>query len=304
MVNSHLRQMVTVVRKSSFKWRYFDNLRPVLSYQLSKKPSLSDTAKQVLNDLNRDGIGITSVDALLGPTRCFVDLQNAIEGYKQELAAELEVARSQASDDSIEKAFKFSYVVGRRQLRSDDALVRFAVQKPIVDIVNAYFGMFTHLRFINVWHTFPTGSRDRDSQLWHRDRDDRHIVKVFVYLTDVDESAGPFTYAPGTHLKGKVRKEPRFLVERSGGPKRSRDFEMAEVIPSDRWIRATGPVGTIVFADTHGYHCGGRNRGRDRVMAINMFASSACRQRADGYIERIDVNPRPLSRQQLFALGA
>ena len=50
----------------------------------------------------------------------------------------------------------------------------------------------------------------RDSQLWHRDpANDEHLLKVFVYLTDVDEGAGPFMYAAGTHPEGDVKQQPQ-----------------------------------------------------------------------------------------------
>lgn len=291
-------------RKSSFKWQYVDNLRPLLSYRLASKAPLRGEAGRVLGELNKNGIAITSAEALLGPGSCFAELKAAVEGLGRARAPELALSRARSSEQNLEKAFKYSYVVGNMTLDENSVFVRFALQRPIVRIANAYFGMYTHLRFVNVWHTFSSQSQSRDSQLWHRDRDDRYIVKVFVYLSDVDESAGPFTYAPGTHLKGSVRGEPRYVLDRPGGPKRSRDAEMAEVVPEDRWVKAVGPAGTIIFADTRGYHCGGRARGRDRIMYIGMFASSASAKRADGFIECDGSTSAALDKEQTFALRA
>jgi len=79
---------------------------------------------------------------------------------------------------------------------------------------------------------------------------------------------------------------------------------MAEVVPRDRWIQATGPAGTIIFADTRGYHCGGRSTQRDRVMAINMFTSSACAKRPDFVIETGNRSQLELTKEQEFALFA
>ena len=72
---------------------------------------------------------------------------------------------------------------------------RLAVKSPLLQIANAYLGMYTRLRYYNIWHTFATRSKPRESQLWHRDREDLYILKVFIYLRDVDLGAGPFTYA-------------------------------------------------------------------------------------------------------------
>jgi ectoine hydroxylase-related dioxygenase (phytanoyl-CoA dioxygenase family) len=38
---------------------------------------------------------------------------------------------------------------------------------------------------------------------WHRDYNDQHLVKVFVYLVDVDEGTGPFEYVPGSARGGR-----------------------------------------------------------------------------------------------------
>ena len=76
---------------------------------------------------------------------------------------------------------------------------RFALQAPIVDVANAYFNMFTRVSYFNIWHTFSTPVHARATQLWHRDPEDRYILKVFLYLSDVDDGAGPFTYAAGSH---------------------------------------------------------------------------------------------------------
>jgi hypothetical protein len=150
---------------------------------------------------------------------------------------------------------------------------RFALQDPILHVANAYFGMFTRLRYYNVWHTFATQTEARESQLWHYDREDHFILKVFVYLSDVDDGAGPFTYAAGSHLKRGLSRGPDHFVE--GGVRRSTDRQMAEVASADRWIKAIGRRGTIVFADTRGYHKGGLARTHDRLMYLCMFTSQA-----------------------------
>jgi hypothetical protein len=101
--------------------------------------------------------------------------------------------------------------------------------------------------------------------------EDLYIVKVFLYLSDVNQGAGPFTYAPGTRGKGRARQKPDYLLE--GVTQRSIDAQMAAVVPRDRWVTCTGPKGTIVFADTRGYYKGGLSRERDRVLYACMFTS-------------------------------
>jgi hypothetical protein len=135
--------------------------------------------------------------------------------------------------------------------------------------------------------------------LWHRDREDFLITKIFVYLSDVDEGAGPFTYARGTHPKGDVRKEPGYSLE--GNVRRSTDEQMAEVLAPERWFRGVGPKGTIIFADTRGYHRGGLARERDRVMYTAMFTSQA--SQSEEFMVKGPHFALPVDAEKAFALS-
>jgi hypothetical protein len=169
----------------------------------------------------------------------------------------------------------------------------------ILQIANAYLGMYARLRYVNIWHTFATATPPRQSQLWHRDREDHYIVKVFAYLSDVDKGAGPFTYAAGTHGKGKAVRGPVCFDE--GGVKRTSDDLMAEVVPRERWIECLGPKGTLVFADTHGYHKGGLAREHDRVMYTCMFTSPA--SESEEFLRRSTNTSKPGNVERAFALA-
>ena len=83
--------------------------------------------------------------------------------------------------------------------------------------------------------------------------------------------------------------------------RRSRDEQMAEVVPADRWIKCLGPKGTIVFADTHGYHKGGLARENDRIMYTCMFTSPA--SESEEFFRRSDAVYQPATRGEAFALA-
>ena len=271
---SPLRQLVRASRRFDLTWRYGFNLAPVLSYKSAPHP-LSDEATRVLGDLNRFGVAITSAENLLDSNSCYLELTQAVDELEFSLADTLAAARVAGNNHETigRKTFNYELLGSHPVLDPDAIYARFALQNPILQIANAYFGMYTRLRYYNVWHTFATQTEARESQLWHYDREDRHILKVFVYLADVDDSAGPFTYATGSHPKRKLPRQPAFLVE--GGVRRSNDAQMAEVVPAERWMKCVGTKGTIVFADTRGYHKGGLARKRDRIMYTCMFTSQA-----------------------------
>lgn len=93
-------------------------------------------------------------------------------------------------------------------------------------------------------------------------------------MKDVEDGTGPFTYAPGTHRKGAYwNRRPASFNENN--ILRSTDAQMNAVVPQEKWIRATGKKGTIIFADTRGYHKGGEARTDNRLMYTCMFTSPA-----------------------------
>jgi hypothetical protein len=262
------------LRQNSLTWRYVLNLRPALGHILGSTP-LSTEGKRILEELNKHGIAVTTSEALLGGSPVYDQLCFAVEQLQKELEPKIRAARARADDASAigEKTFLYFLLGDKPQVDSESVFVRFALQNQILGISNAYMGMYSQLRYYNVWHTLANNGPARESQLWHRDRDDHLTCKVFLYLNDVDEGAGPFTYARGTHPKGSNRAEPPFTLE--GTVKRSNDNQMATIAPRETWVKATGRRGTIIFADTRGYHKGGEARTSDRIMYTCMFLSPA-----------------------------
>jgi hypothetical protein len=269
-----LRRLARAGRHFEPTWRYGFNLAPSLLYRFENHV-LSAGVTKVLSDLNRNGVAITSVGELLESGSCFQELSRSVEELEDARARDILAARDRSDEtDSVgQKTFNVELLGPRPVLDPDNVYARFALQRPILQIANAYFQMYTRLRYFNVWRTFATTTEARESQLWHRDREDHYILKVFVYLSEVDDGAGPFTYAAGSHSKGSLRVLPEYFTE--GNVRRSRDEQMARAVPREKWIKCTGPVGTIVFADTHGFHKGGLARERDRLMYICMFTSGA-----------------------------
>ena len=90
------------------------------------------------------------------------------------------------------------------------------------------------------------------SWLWHFDNHPREVLKVMVYLTDVDEGTAPFEYLreqlSGRPLPGSPL-VPRF------GHSRVADDEIERCVASG-WERrvVTGPRGTILVFDDNIVH--------------------------------------------------
>jgi hypothetical protein len=237
---------------------------------------MAAASKKVAEVLKRDGICITSVKELFGSDDLLERIAGEVNRLENEKAKEIDAQRAKVGLVADEKMFVFKVLGEDTPLDPDSPFAEFALSPIIRDVANDYYGMFAQLRYYDVWRNFKTDAPAMRSQLWHRDREDRGILKVFLYLNDVDEGAGPFTYAPGTHLHGQIKQEPPFFYEseKRRNP-RSTDEQMATVVPQDKWVKGLGVRGTVIFADTAGYHKGGLARERDRLLFNLMYVSPA-----------------------------
>lgn len=136
-------------------------------------------------------------------------------------------------------------------------------------IVAAYLGMDPILNSIQLNWSYPFTGPTESTYLWHKDADDRHVVKVIIYFNDVDEHSGPFCYIPETHPFGK---------KRNLGPKTGEHY-IEDALVSD--IRPqqtlTGPAGTVIFADTAGFHRGLRPVSGERLALFITFVTKSAK---------------------------
>lgn len=297
-----LRPIYHKYHDSYFKWYYIDNFRSQAMYRLNSH-SLSPAARRVADELKQNGICITSVKELFGSNEMLDKISAEVSRIENEKSAEITERRRHVGEVADEKSFLFCVLGDAFQLDPDSPFGQFALSPVIRQIANDYYGMFTELRYYDVWRNFKTDAPAMRSQLWHRDRDDKGIMKIFLYLDDVDEGAGPFTYAPGTHLHGPIRKDPPsfFESEKRRNP-RSTDEQMATVVPQDKWIKGLGVKGTVIFADTAGYHKGGLARERDRLLFNMMYVSPASEARTT--FAGIKNGYTPADKETRLALGS
>ena len=271
-----LRSIVRSLRNNELIWRYGFNFSPSLKYSIGTNGGLNKIEKSVLNGLNQHGIALESIDDLFVDGSEFSELGSAVEGMLISRKEEIAALESSAAD-SVKigsKTFNLELLGSELTFSYSDIFSRFALNPAILNIANAYLQMYAKLRYYNVWYTFATDAAPRESQLWHFDREDNYILKIFVYLRDVEAGTGPFTYAPGTHRKGAYwNRKPESFNENN--VLRTTDEQMNVVVPKEKWITATGKKGTVIFADTRGYHKGGEARTDNRLMYTCMFTSPA-----------------------------
>ena len=144
----------------------------------------------------------------------------------------------------------------------------------MLDLANAYLRMWSKLEYIDLWYSppAPDAAGRVSSQRWHRDFNDQHLLKAFLYLVDVDAGAGPFEYVPGSAGSGPYASEWPW---RPLGKTYPGEEDVAERIPASAVKTFTAPKGTIIFCNTSGFHRGGFATESPRVLATVTYCSPA-----------------------------
>jgi hypothetical protein len=116
----------------------------------------------------------------------------------------------------------------------------------VINIVSGMLGAKPTISYMTAWWSLPAGDGTaQHAERFHRDVDDWRFVKLFCYLTDVDETAGPHVFVRGSHKINKLTEIRRFS-----------DEEVSSAFGKGRIVRITGPAGTCFLENTYGIHRG------------------------------------------------
>ncbi len=238
----------------------------------SERPQLDDVQRRILADVEAEGYSTVAFTELFGDEQW-----QELEAMRDRFVAETEADLAKGGENVRVRAGK-EFVVRLHsygaQLSLDDPWFRAAASRRLLDIANAYLEMWSKLEYVDVWYSVPQSAdaQRRSSQRWHRDYNDQHLLKVFLYLVDVDESMGPFQYVPdsqpGGQYAGAWSWEPL-------GQNYPTEEELETVIPSSSVRAFTAPKGTLIFCNTAGFHRGGFSTTSPRVLATATYSSPA-----------------------------
>jgi hypothetical protein len=267
------------------------------------RPVLDETQQRILNQLHEDGYATVPFTELVAHTGVWEELEGDAARFVAETEAGL--AREQEGGESALRRRPGKEFVVRKyssgaELGLDDPWLRLGINPRLLDIANAYLQMLSKLEYVDVWYTPPADADERrSSQRWHRDFNDRHLLKAFLYLVDVDEETGPFEYVPRSAAGGDLADDWPW---RPLGENYPPEDEFAARIDG-RAVTFTAPKATLIFCNTSGFHRGGFATGKSRVLATVTWNSAASlkalSERNYGFVPR---NGAQLTDAQHYAL--
>jgi hypothetical protein len=193
---------------------------------------------------------------------------------------------------SRSKAF-FSQLLGKDDLGVEGIYLRFALDEVLLGTTARYLGVAPFLESVELLYSKPIDGPPAQSQQWHKDRTDRRIVKVFVYLTDVTPRHGPLSLLS----RSDSARVPELLFHYVA------DDRISKYVDLSRTVALTGPAGSTIMIDSQTcYHLG--SRCQEPRLAYVAYFSSGFGYRARE--TRWEITPAVLSRLsplQRYALG-
>jgi hypothetical protein len=242
----------------------------------AQPPVLDDVQRRLVSDLQLKGFAYVPFTELFSDPRTWTGLEEEVQTWLAN--PDIRTKETQYQTVGFRSAEWKEYIIrrfGRGAVFSwDNPFLRVGLEEKVLSVANTYLGLMSRLLYVDVWNTLALehSGPDIGSQRWHRDPEDRRLVKAFLYFTDVDETSGPLQYVPHSRKGEKYgHLWPQQWPKGSVPP--PEEFQAA--IPKEAWQMFAFPKGTLLFVDTSGFHRGGRATKSRRVLATWTFTSHA-----------------------------
>ncbi|MBR0971065.1 MULTISPECIES: hypothetical protein [Bradyrhizobium] len=245
-------------------------------------PKLSPLEMDIVAGLENNGVHITSLEKLDLP------------GTDALWTSATGIANSYAHRAKQgEFAGEYTVQVGAEDMMRHPHIVRWPLHDRILNIVETYLGLPAGYDTLNFFYTQADG-RQVGARRWHRDVEDRRMVKVIVYLHDVDMDTGPLEVLHRSFPGSDTLDGANFPVL----TQEMLEDRLGATLGSGDVTTCTGRAGTVIFADVAShYHRGRPAIARDRcALFYNFFSHAPLRP---FYCER-----HLFSRQQLLEFAA
>jgi hypothetical protein len=245
----------------------------------SHPPTLTEIQRDTIAELRRRGIAFVSQERLGVSPKDWADLRRLVlefagtDRVRDRIRDFPEIARQRklVGDDYMVKLCPENPI-----LETDHPLLRVGLVSPLLDIVNGYLGMWAKLSYTDAWHTIPVDiGRRIGSQSWHRDPEDRRMIKAYLYCADVDQGAGPMEYIPESAAGERYGQYWAWKPLGTHAERYPSDDEISARLPGAERVLCTGREGTFVLCDTDGLHRGGVSISSPRILATWTFVTPA-----------------------------
>jgi hypothetical protein len=197
--------------------------------------------QRILDDLYSTGISVTHLDQLQLPDR------DRFWSQAQRVAAELEGLAQQPGYRQ-----RHTLNASADQLLRYPEIVTFGAAERLLTIIEQYLGLAVAYDGPSFYYSLanPQTSGPRK---WHRDKEDWRMIKVAIYLNNVDRAGGPYEFMhPASNAT---------LCQRVSPYQTFRDRQVEQILGqplTDCTLSCVGSAGTVILSDTARYYHRGR----------------------------------------------
>lgn len=208
--------------------------RFALGKHIKNLPAIAERDRVIVDALKREGVYVTTLaDLGLDST---TNLLNAARNQLSTMAA--------VQNSQIAQRLPQIYTV-----TDLPEFFTWGSEQKLLNIVENYIGLPVAFQGVHLRKDFPNENQF-GTLLWHKDSEDRRMVKVIIYLTDVEEKHGPFEYVPLSLTPLHSLNYYRIYYKLwQSGYLGINDEQLQEIIPKSAWKSCPGPAGTVIFAD-------------------------------------------------------
>ena len=131
----------------------------------------------------------------------------------------------------------------KSQLIKYPEIFLWGLEEKLLDLIENYIGLPVIYQGLTMHRDIANGQKTHIRQ-WHLDWEDRRMIKIIIYLNDVDTDGGPYEYiSQNLTLRGITNLKYYNLGFIS-------DEEMDRAIPRSSWQTRVGQAGTVIITDT------------------------------------------------------
>ena len=245
------RNMLYYAQRSVLRPKTREAMTSVVTMGRRKQPVREDLKDQVAA-LKKDGI--LFLPTLLSPEQVndmvqWTRNQEAFDPNHKELGTFL------SPDNAPAQTHVAHYTYD--QLITCPHALKIANDPAVLAIMGQSLGCKPTISSINLWWSMAGRAKAEHAELFHRDVDDWRFYKLFIYLTDVDEGAGPHAFVKGSHTDESLK---------TYAGQRHEDDEIEKAFGKDRLMRMTGKAGTAFLENTFGFHKGTLCQNKNRLL--------------------------------------
>ena len=259
---------------------YLDQRRTAIEEGYTCASTLSPNEAAVVDGLQRDGYFVTTLDSL-----GVAQAENVPILERGATISEV-LAKRAAAPNQLHPA---AICNNPGDLLANPMIYRWGLHPTLLRIVESYLRQPVAYDGPIVFYT-EANQAEEGTRKWHLDREDRRVVKVALYLHDVDEETGPFEIFPRMPQNSDGRF--KYPVVTTATLERLLGLQTNTM----ETVTCTGPAGTLVFAETGRFYHRGKPPTRNDRAAI-FYGYFARPPRNPFYCERAR-----LSRGQIMQL--